>query len=94
MIRPAPLLALVIASGLQAVAAGDPPIRLGHYGSMSGSLASFGESTDRAIRLAVDRANARGGVNGRRIEVFTEDDQSNPDQVVPSVLALIDRQAG
>ncbi|MDB5353249.1 MAG: Leu/Ile/Val-binding protein [Planctomycetota bacterium] len=66
------------------------PIRLGHYGSMSGANAAFGEQTDQGIRLAVKQANARGGVLGRRIEVFTEDDQSNPDQILPALFALID----
>jgi branched-chain amino acid transport system substrate-binding protein len=69
----------------------EPPIRIGHYASMSGSKAAFGDSTDKGIRLAADEQNARGGVLGRRIEVITEDDQSNPDQVLPSILTLLDR---
>ncbi|MBX6315933.1 MAG: ABC transporter substrate-binding protein, partial [Isosphaeraceae bacterium] len=71
---------------------GGVPIRLGHYGSMSGPKAAFGESTDQGIRLAVAEANARGGVLGRRVEVITEDDQSNLDQVLPAVIRLVDRE--
>jgi len=68
------------------------PIRLGHYGSMSGSKAAFGDSTDRAIRLAVAEANRRGGVLGQTVEVVTADDVSNPDQVLPAVMELVDRR--
>ena len=46
-------------------------ILLGHVGSMTGNEATFGESTDRGVRLAVDEANARGGVKGRKLEVKT-----------------------
>ena len=81
---------LMIAAG-PAFAADPAPIVLGHYASMSGPKASFGDATDRAIRLAVDEANARGGVLGRKVEVATADDQSNSDQVLPAVYELIDR---
>ena len=68
------------------------PIRLGHYGSMSGSKTAFGESTDRGIRLAVVEANRTGGVLGRRVEVVTADDLSSTDQVLPAVMDLVDRR--
>lgn len=64
-------------------------IRLGHYGSMSGENASYGVSTDKGIRLAVEQRNAAGGSRGRRIEVVTSDDQSSLERVVQSVLGLI-----
>ena len=32
---------------------GDGPIKIGHYGSMTGAQATFGKSTDNAIRLAI-----------------------------------------
>ena len=86
------LVLLAIVTGLRPARAEPPPILLGHYGSMSGSKAAFGDSTDRAIRLAVAEANRRGGVIGRKVEVVTADDLSNPDQVLPAVMELIDRR--
>jgi len=68
------------------------PIRLGHFASMSGSKAAFGDATDKGIRLAVAEANAAGGVLGRSVEVVTVDDLSNNDQVLPAVMDLIDRR--
>ena len=35
-------------------------IKIGHYGSLTGSEATFGQSTDRGIRLAVKEINAKG----------------------------------
>lgn len=91
LLRP---IVLLIAAHVVALTANadDGVIKLGHYGSMSGSKAAFGTSTDRAIRLAIAEANARGGVLGRNIEIFTEDDQSNTDQVLPALLSLLDRR--
>src|SRR5262245_34569098 len=42
-------------------------ILIGHFGSMTGSEATFGQSTDNGIRLAIKEVNAAGGVKGRPI---------------------------
>jgi branched-chain amino acid transport system substrate-binding protein len=82
------ILAIIVNIGAILVSALGPvgytnrsEILLVHYGSMSGKWASFGDSTERGIRLAVQEANARDGILGRRIEVVTWDDQSNPKRV-------------
>src|SRR3954471_17927693 len=90
-IRPAIPRLLAIVGLLCSCLGAATPVRLGHYGSMSGPKAAFGDSTDKGIRLAVEHANAKGGVLGRPIEVLTQDDQSNPDQVLPSVIRLVER---
>src|SRR2546421_6276877 len=65
---------LALAGLLSAHACGQEgakePIKVGHYGSLSGSEATFGESTDRGIRLAIQELNAAGGVGGRRVELI------------------------
>ena len=43
-------------------------IVVGHFGSMTGADATFGQSTDEGIRLAIDEVNAAGGVNGKKIK--------------------------
>src|SRR5438105_8112760 len=53
-------------------------IRVGEYGSMTGSEAAFGESTHDGIMLAVAEVNKAGGVNGKQIEIVgPEDTESN-----------------
>lgn len=58
-----------------AAPAATGPILIGHVASMTGEQATFGQSTDNAIRLAIKEANAAGGVKGRQLEVKTYDDQ-------------------
>src|SRR5438309_11839948 len=48
-------------------------IVIGHYASMTGSTAHFGQDTDRGVRLAIDEANAKGGVLGKKLRVVTLD---------------------
>ncbi len=66
-------------------------IRIGHFGAMTGPIATFGNSTDEGIRLAVEEINARGGVLGKQIKLITEDDQSKPSEAVNAVQKLINR---
>src|SRR5215212_9794165 len=64
-------------------------IVVGEYGSLTGSEATFGQSTHNAIMLAVDEINAGGGVNNRKIRVLTEDDQSKAEEAANAVTKLI-----
>jgi len=64
-------------------------IRIGHYGSLTGPQASYGQSIDAGIKLALDEINAAGGVRGRHVRVFTEDDQSKADEAATAVTRLI-----
>ena len=49
---------------------GDPSVaRIGEYGSMTGSEATFGQSTHNGIMLAVEEQNGAGGVKGKKIEL-------------------------
>ena len=49
-------------------------VLLGHYGSLTGSQATFGQSTSQGINLAINEANAAGGIlGGRRIKLVEYD---------------------
>ena len=65
------------------------PIVIGHYGSMSGAQATFGQSTDNGIQLAVAERNAAGGVKGRKIEVKTLDTAGKAQEAGAAVTRLI-----
>jgi branched-chain amino acid transport system substrate-binding protein len=64
-------------------------VLIGHYGSMTGSEATFGVSTDNGIRLAVEERNAAGGVKGRQVRVITYDEQGKAQECVTVVTRLI-----
>src|SRR6266849_3944194 len=73
--------------GNAATSGGD--ILIGEYGSLTGAQATFGQSTHNAIMMAIDEINAAGGVNGRKIKVLTEDDQSKSEEASTAVTKLI-----
>jgi branched-chain amino acid transport system substrate-binding protein len=64
-------------------------ILVGHYGSMTGSEATFGQSTDNGIKLAVKEINAAGGVNGRPLKILTYDTQGKTQEAGTAVTRLI-----
>ena len=52
-------------------------IAVGEYASLTGGNATFGTSSHAGTALAIDEVNARGGVlNGVKLRLLTEDDQS------------------
>lgn len=55
------------------------PVRVGLVSSKSGVFAQHGEEAIRAIQFAIDEANARGGIDGRKVEVQIADDEGTPD---------------
>lgn len=71
--------ALVAAVPLAAMAQGKEPIKVGLVSSKSGVFAQQGEEVIRGVKFAIDEANARGGIDGRKVEVAEADDESNPD---------------
>lgn len=70
-------------------AASTTEIRIGQFGSMTGGEATFGQSTDKGIRLAIDARNAAGGIKGKKISLITEDNQGKPEEAAAVVKKLI-----
>ena len=65
-------------------------IVIGMYGSLTGDGASFGLSSKDGTELAVDEINAAGGVlDGRKLTLLIEDDQSKPEEATSAVTKLI-----
>jgi branched-chain amino acid transport system substrate-binding protein len=81
---PAPAQAAAPAPG----GAGDK-ILIGHVGSMTGNEATFGDSTDKGIKLAVDEQNKKGGVKGKQLTVKTLDDQGKPEEAAVAATRLV-----
>ncbi len=64
-------------------------ILVGEYGSLTGSEATFGVSTNKGIKLAFDEINNTGGINGKKIKLITLDDQGKPEEAAQVVTRLI-----
>jgi len=76
-------------------AAGSPaalPIKLGAILSTTGLLAPFGTDAQPAAEIFVEEFNARGGINGRPIQLVYVDDESKPDQAVSAAKRLIQQE--
>jgi branched-chain amino acid transport system substrate-binding protein len=69
--------------------AGGGTIKVGEFASMTGSEATFGQSSHNGTALAIDDLNAAGGVLGKKLELHMEDDQSQAGQSATAVRKLI-----
>lgn len=68
---------------------GAEPIRIGALLSTTGGIAQVGLAEREGVLLAQKVINARGGINGRPLEIVMEDDASSPDSAVAKVNALL-----
>jgi branched-chain amino acid transport system substrate-binding protein len=70
-------------------AEGDEPIRLGQSVALTGPLAELGRAMHTGARVCFDAVNARGGVNGRRIELIERDDGYDVKRSVENLHAFL-----
>lgn len=66
------------------------PIRIGTLTPLTGAGGPYGPVMVKAVKAVVDEVNAAGGVLGRKIELVSEDDQTNPEAGVRAARKLID----
>jgi len=55
----------------------DEKLKIGAFMSLTGDTAQYGISALNGIRMAVEEANARGGVGGHRVELIVQDTLSS-----------------
>lgn len=65
----------------------DSTLKVGLITSLTGNYAPLGSEDKKAVELAVQQIDNAGGLLGRKIELITKDDKSQPEQ---SVLAFND----
>lgn len=79
-------------AGTTATGAGGT-IRLGMITSLTGPYTPLGTFNKQAADLLVKQVNDAGGINGQKIELQIEDDQSNPSNGPTAVKRLIANKA-
>ncbi|MGI6567771.1 MAG: branched-chain amino acid ABC transporter substrate-binding protein [Limnochordia bacterium] len=82
---------LVLLVGTAALSAKPlPPIKIGAAGPYTGDVSKIGLDGLNAIKMAVEEANAAGGINGRMIEIVEADDAADPAKaiIVAEMLAM------
>jgi branched-chain amino acid transport system substrate-binding protein len=71
---------------------GEEPIRLGEINPLTGNLALHGLEIHQGIVTAIDEINSQGGLNGRKVELLSRDDQSRPDVALNQTQDLLYRE--
>lgn len=88
------LRALVSLAGLAAcVASGGAwaQLKVGFNVPLTGFAAADGKSALDGARLAIEQANARGGVAGQKLELVVYDDQATAKEAVPVATKLVEK---
>ena len=70
---------------------GTGTIVIGYYGDLSGRTSNFGQSTKEGVLMAADEINKAGGINGRQVQILSEDDEGRPEKAATVVTKLIDQ---
>src|SRR5689334_19386587 len=85
--------ALVALVMLALVPAGDAqaPIKIGVIEPLSGPVAASGNYVRMGAEIARDWINARGGINGRKVDLVIEDNKSDPKEAASAAEKLIVR---
>ncbi len=63
--------------------------KLGYSGALSGQSALFGKSISQSLQLATEEQNAKGGVNGYKLETLVQDDATTVDKAVANTKQFI-----
>lgn len=68
---------------------GGDTIKIGINLELSGGTASYGQSEDKAIDLAVEEINNEGGIDGKKIELVKVDNKSDAGEATNGAIKLI-----
>jgi branched-chain amino acid transport system substrate-binding protein len=63
-------------------------IKIGVNLELSGAVASYGESLEKGIDIAVDEINNDGGINGKKLKLIKVDNKSEPAEATSAAIKL------
>src|SRR5512146_402638 len=82
--------ALAAAASLAAAAEGKEPLKVGALLSVTGPASFLGAPEARTLEMLVQDLNARGGVDGRKIELVVKDTAGDPAKAVSFAKQLME----
>jgi ABC-type branched-subunit amino acid transport system substrate-binding protein len=83
------LAAAVLAAMIAAPAAAQDTYTIGLTGALTGPPASTYAPAVEALRIYLERVNAAGGVNGKKVNLILQDDSAQPSKATANVKKLI-----
>src|SRR5690349_19130540 len=88
------LTALALGLGLSALAVSAmAQVKIAFIDPLSGSMAPIGEHGVKHFQYMIDKINAKGGVNGQKMELLTYDNKLSPQETVIAAQKAIDAGA-
>jgi branched-chain amino acid transport system substrate-binding protein len=72
--------------------ANEDTLKIGFIANLSGRTSDVGIDARNATLMATDEINNKGGINGKKIELFIKDDQNNADTAKIKITELIDQK--
>ena len=66
-------------------------IKIGTVGPLTGDVATYGISTKNGVEIAVDEFNNNGGINGKKIQLISEDTGGDQTEAANATSKLIDQ---
>src|SRR3989454_5918118 len=85
---------LVLSAPAILTAQSKDPIPIGTLCPLTGAGGSYGPDMQRSVVAVVERINKAGGIHGRPVQLFHEDDQTNAEAGVRAARKLIDVNKG
>jgi branched-chain amino acid transport system substrate-binding protein len=82
--------ALGLAAALQTPAAEKEPLRVGALLAVTGPASFLGAPEARTLEMLVEELNAKGGIDGRKVELVLKDTGGNPEKALSFAKQLIE----
>lgn len=86
------MLGATLPANAQSPGVSPSTIKIGILGSLTGPFAIFGTGQLAGATIAIEEANAAGGINGRKIEFISIDDESSPPKGIAGYKRLVDQE--
>lgn len=84
--------ATAMVTAFTSAAMASETIKIGVVAPNSGGSAAFGQQQSVGAQAAADAVNAKGGINGKKIELIIADDACDPKQAVFAANRLVDQE--
>lgn len=83
-------LASVLVVTMAGMAIGAETIKVGYLAALTGDWAAYGQTEQNTAQLAVDEINAKGGINGRKVELTVYDFRGRQEDAVNAVRRMVE----
>lgn len=69
---------------------GSSVIKIGFLGPLTGDVAQYGVAVQNGVKLYVEQLNAAGGINGKKVELVSYDEEGVADKALTGYNSLMD----